>query len=484
VVVEPLANYVAGRLRRDLNAGRATVGGLATAVNRRLDENTEVRFLRSSAYTGGLDFRTETGNRVWSVFGSVSGSHIRGSDAAIGAAQRASARYFQRPDATHLAFDPAATSLSGYRLQLDAGKRAGTWIYNFGVTATSPGYEINDIGFQLNSDRILLDPNITYEQNRPGPAFRRWSLRFGPDFDFNYGGNLIRAISMLTGQAQLRNYWTTTVRANYIAPVMSDRLTRGGPLARMPGGWLAGINVGSDPRRWYTLNGGMTHTGDVAGMGLTQANLNMGFKPAPNWEIQVGPNLNRTHLPAQYVTTVVDPTASATYGSRYVFASLDQTTLGIDTRLNVTFTPALSLELYAQPFFSTNDFGNLKELRAPRTFQFLEYGEDVGTVTRESGARTRIDPDGDGPAQAFRVEDRDFKLNSLRGNAVLRWEWRPGSTMFLVWQQDRAGRLGALDAEMQGRQIGSFDIRQNLDDLFGTRPVNVLVLKVSYWLNP
>jgi hypothetical protein len=482
-VVEPLANYLAGRLRRDLNGGRTTIGGLATAVNRRLDDVTEVSFLRSAAYTGGLDFRTETASRVWSLFGSVSGSHVRGSAAAISAAQRASARYFQRPDADHLDFDPDATSLSGYRVQLDAGKRAGTLIWNFALTATSPGYEINDIGFQLNSDRILVDPNASYEWTRPGPLFRRWSVRVGPDFDFNYGGNLIRAITMTNFQAQLLNYWTGSARLNYIAPVMSDRLTRGGPLARLPAGWLVGGTVGSDPRKRYVLNGGFSYTWDAADMYQTQANLSIGFKPAPNWDVQVGPSLNATHLPAQYVTTVVDATAAGTFGSRYVFAGLDQTTLGIDTRVNVTFTPSLSLELYAQPFFATNDFGNLKELAAPRTYDFLEYGKDVGTRTRETGARDLVDPDGSGPARSFRVDDRDFNLNSLRGNAVLRWEWRPGSTMFLVWQQDRSGRLGALDAEQQGREIGSFDPRTSVDDLFATRPTNVLVFKISYWLN-
>jgi len=483
-VVEPLANYLAGRVRRDLDGGRTTIGVLATAVNRRLDERTEATFLRSSAYTGGIDFRTESTDRVWSIFGSISGSHIRGTPEAIGAAQRASARYFQRPDADHLEFDPEATSLSGYRVQVDAGKRAGTWIWNVALTATSPGYEINDIGFQLNSDRILVDPNITYEQNRPGRFFRRWSLRFGPDFDFNYGGNLIRAISMLTFQSQLHNYWNGSLRLHYIAPVRSDRLTRGGPLARLPGGFLAGATLGTDPRKPYVLDAGLTYTRDSADMYETEASLGLRVKPAENWDIQVGPNLNVTHLPAQYVTTVVDPTAERTFGSRYVFAGLDQTTLGIETRLNVTFTPTLSLEMYAQPFFSSNDFGALKELRAPRTFDFLVYGQDTGTAEPEDGARTVVDPDGPGPAPSFVVDDRDFNLNSLRGNAVLRWEWRQGSTLFLVWQQDRAGRLGALDGKRLGRRVGDFDVRTSIDDLFGTRPTNVLVLKVSYWLNP
>ena len=483
-VVEPLANYFAGRLRRDVRGGRTTFGGMLTAVNRRLEAGASSDLLRSSAYAGGLDFRIETADRVWSVFGSFSPSLVRGSPAAIAATQRSSAHFFQRPDADHLDYDPNATSMSGYRLQLDAGKRAGSWIWNTAVIATSPGYEINDLGFLLNADRILLDPNVTYEENRPGRLFRRWSLRFGPDNDFNFGGDLIRSIAMWTFQSQLNNFWTNSVRFNWIAPVSSDRLTRGGPLTRLPAGWLAGFDVGTDPRKRYTGTGGVTYTRDRAGMSQTTATLQAAVRPASNWNVQVGPTLNRVYLPAQYVTTVVDPTASATFGSRYVFAELDQSTLSIDTRLNVTFTPALSLELFAQPFVAANDFGALKELRAPRTFDFLTYGRDVGTLTREPGARDLIDPDGAGPAPPFRVDDRDFNLNSLRGNAVLRWEWRPGSTMFLVWQQERAGRLGALDAEREGREVGSFDIRDNVGDIFAVRPTNVLVFKMSYWLNP
>jgi len=484
-IVEPLTNYFAGRLRRDLNGGRTTVGGMLTSVQRRIDEDPAPALLRSTAYSGGLDFRSETMDRVWSVFGSFSPSYVSGSPAAIAATQRSSAHFFQRPDADHLEYDPTATSMSGYRAQLDGGKRAGTWIWNVALIATSPGYEINDLGFQLNADRILVDPNVTYEQNRPGRLFRRWSLRFGPDNDFSYGGDLIRSIAMWTFQSQLHNFWTNSVRFNWIAPSLNDRLTRGGPLTRTPAGWLAGFDVGSDPRKRYTATGGVTYTRDRGELEQTTATLQAGVRPASNWNVQIGPTLNRVRQPAQYVTTVVDSTAVPTFGSRYVFAALNQTTLGIETRLNVTFTPALSLELYAQPFFATNNFGALKELRAPRTFDFLEYGTDVGTIAREAGARYLIDPDGSGgSAQPFRVDDRDFNLNSLRGNAVLRWEWRPGSTMFLVWQQERAGRLGAIDAEREGREISGFDVRSGVDDLFAVRPTNVLVFKVSYWLNP
>jgi hypothetical protein len=181
---------------------------------------------------------------------------------------------------------------------------------------------------------------------------------------------------------------------------------------------------------------------------------------------------------------VTDPAATRTYGRRYVFAPLEQTTLAIDTRLNVTFTPRLTLELYAQPFASSNDFGGLKELRAPRSYDFDRYGLDAGTATTDASGTTTVDPDGPGAAPAFRVTDRDFDLTSLRGNAVLRWEWRAGSTLYLVWQQDRAERLSGVEAGVRGRDVGSLDFGGSAQDLFAVRPSNVLLFKVSYWVNP
>ena len=483
-VVEPLTSYFAGRIKRDFKGGRATLGALATAVNRSLSDGAPSAALRSAAYTGGVDFRTETTNHLWSIVGSFSPSWVSGSAEAIAATQRASNHYFNRPDAPHLSYDPAATSIGGYRAQVDAGKRAGSWTGNVALTASSPGYEINDLGFQTSTDRIVLDPNVTYEHNKPGKLLRRWSVRAGPDNVWTYGWELVRRQSYLTMQAQLRNYWTANVQLNHASPAFNDRLTRGGPLTRTPSSNGARFDVGSDPRKRYTVAAQINRNVDRSGLSQVIYSLDLGFKPADNWEVQIGPDLNRLRQPAQYVTTITDPAATGTFGRRYVFAPLEQTTLAIDTRLNVTFTPKLTLELYAQPFVSTNDFGGLKELRAPRTFDFDRYGVDVGTAARDASGVTTVDPDGPGAVPSFRVSDRDFDLTSLRGNAVLRWEWREGSTLFLVWQQDRAERLSGVDAELRGRDVGRLDVTGSAGDLFAVRPSNVLLFKVSYWLNP
>ena len=178
------------------------------------------------------------------------------------------------------------------------------------------------------------------------------------------------------------------------------------------------------------------------------------------------------------------PVADHTFGRRYIFASLDQTTVSIDTRVNVTFTPTLSLEIYAQPFLSSGAYADPMELRARRMFEFLTYGEDVGTAEHRDG-KVEIDPDAGGPAGAFAVEDPDFNFQSLLGNAVLRWEWRAGSTLFLVWQQRRTGRMqrsGIHGADAGG--IGGFDLERDSAELFRIRPDNIFLLKLNYWINP
>jgi hypothetical protein len=208
------------------------------------------------------------------------------------------------------------------------------------------------------------------------------------------------------------------------------------------------------------------------------------MNPSERLTIQVGPSYRRGHNSAQYVSSVGDPLATETFGRRYVFGGLDQTTFSLETRLNVTFTPLLSLQLYVEPFISTGDYQELKEFERPGAFKFLEYGSDIGTISDGSGGIFIVDPDGAGPAEEFSVADRDFSYRSLIGNAVLRWEWRPGSTLFLVWQQRRISSLRGDGVNGTDPWIGGFDVGRDVGDMFSTPADNIFVIKVNYWLNP
>ena len=224
---------------------------------------------------------------------------------------------------------------------------------------------------------------------------------------------------------------------------------------------------------------------DAAGGWSRGVNFSVALKATETLDLSVAPDVSWSRSTAQYVTGVNDAVAQHTFGRRYIFADLRQTTVSIDTRVNLTLTPEMSFQLFAQPFVSSGDYEELKELARPRTFDFTRYGQDAGTITPTADrSRYQIDPDGDGPASTFRVDNEDFNFRSLRGNAVFRWEWRPGSTLFLVWQQNRAGTLDASGGVPTGTRLGDFAFGRDAGDLFSLQPDNVFLIKVNYWLNP
>jgi hypothetical protein len=482
--VEPLTNYAIGRLRRDFLGGRTRFGLIATAVNRELAGDPLRDRLRSSAYSAGVEFRHDSPNRTWRFSSSFSPSLVQGSPGAIARTQRSSSRYYQRPDAGHLDFDPGATSLSGYYAMVDLNKQAGKYQAKLALAGASPGYEVNDLGFQTAADRFIMDTNFMIQETRPGAVFRRWDVRGGPDGVWNYGGQRVFAEFNVFGSYQLLNYWGGGGRIAYNPETFDDRLTRGGPLSREPARWSGNVSLNSDNRKTATVRGSFNWATDDAGSWRNGVELNVTWKPSDNWELRLGPSLSRSFAVAQYVAAVADSLATETFGSRYVFAGLDQSTLGVETRVNITFSPTISFEMYAQPFMASGDYRAPKELAAPRTFAFRTYGEDAGTVTRAEDGRFRVDPDGDGPAVPFAIRDLDFNVRSLIGNAVFRWEWRPGSTLFLVWQQSRADRL-AYGSPLDGRDpVGTFRPWQDTRDLLTMKGDNIFLVKVNYWLNP
>ena len=174
----------------------------------------------------------------------------------------------------------------------------------------------------------------------------------------------------------------------------------------------------------------------------------------------------------QFVRSVGDPLAESTFGRRYVFANIHQTTIAMDTRVEWTFTPTLSLQMYAQPFVATGRYDEFKEFETPRTYDFAVYGRDRGTITKNPSGSYTVDPDGAGAAPSFQFGDPNFNVRNLRGNAVVRWEYRPGSALFFVWQQERSGFA----------PIGDFRASRDIGDIFNTIPTNVFLIKATYWL--
>lgn len=447
--VEPLSSYVVARARREMRGGRSMVGGTITAVNRDLGSGAMRDAFRSSAFAGGVDFRHEWANRSWAVRGDAEMSRIAGTAQSIMDVQRASNHYFQRPDAEHLEVDPDATSLFGYSVNTELTKQAGEhWRGSLAGALTSPGYEVNDLGFSYRTDRRDAELSLEYLQNKPGSVFRHWSITGDVRSERNYANQPIQTLASLAASSQTLNYWTIQGNVQRSFEAYDDRLTRGGPIALRPAANRASIFVSTDVRKPVT--GELDLFGERSDFGGSSwdAGLSVGLKTSTRWNLSIGPTISRTVAPAQYVATVIDSGYAPTFGARYIFAPLHQTEVGLETRLNVTFTPALSLETYIQPLISSADYGDAKQLVAPKSFDFIPYG-------------------GSAP-------DLDFNLRSLRGNAVLRWEWRPGSTIYVAWQQSRENL----------EPVGDFSFGRDRHALFRTRPDNIFLVKIDYWLNP
>jgi len=483
-VVEPLTNYFAGRVRRDYRSGQTQIGALFTAVDRDLNDPALESRLASSAYVGGLDLIHEWSNRMFRINASFAASYLQGSEAAMIRTQTASARYFQRPDATHLGVDSTATSLFGTYAMVDLLKQAGSITAKLAFVSEGRGYEVNDMGFQTKADRLIIDTDLSYDRTRPGPIFRNWRAWGSPDFAFNSAWQRVFTNFNVNFRWQWLSYWGGSVRYQYDFEALDDRLTRGGPMAVLPAFHSGNANINSDSRKPLVARATYRWRAGADGSYTQAGSVDLTFRSGEKLQLGLGPSLDRSYSRAQYVTTRTDPLATATYGRRYIFAPIDQTTVSLETRLNLTLTPTLTFELFMQPLISSGRYAGLREFREPETFDFLRYGQDVGTMSRQADGTYLIDPDGAGAASSFTVPDRDFNVRSLLGNAVLRWEWSPGSTLFLVWQQSRAQRVEASAFDAAGAAgIGDFDLAGESADLFRIHPDNIFQVKVNYWLS-
>ena len=470
--VEPQSNYFIGRVKRDLRAGNTTIGFATTAVNRQLEPALEPMF-RKAAYTAGLDWNHAWGNRHWAFDGAVVLTHNLGSAAAIDALQLSSARYLQRPDRESHHRDPTKTSLTGRMAEVTFARIAGEhWRWSLTMQDYSPGFELNEIGFMSNADMRGIAPLISYSENKPGKYLRNWSQFLFWNPSWNYDGDMsfngVGSISV----AELPNFWNVFFRLDWRPPVFDDGLTRGGPVARTVRSQGTQLEISSDRRKRFTYGLYTSYYTNQAGGNETQINPRATLRPSPALRVTLQPSYRKARGMAQYVTTVQDALATDTYGARYVFATLDQRQLSMVTRVDWTFTPGLSLQLFAQPLLASGDFVDYKEFARPRQFEFEVYGRDAGTIARGDNGVYTVDPDATGPAPSFTFGERDFNRRSLRGNAVLRWEYRPGSALFFVWQQSRFG----------AESIGDFDVGRDFQELWSVHPENVFVIKATYWI--
>ena len=481
-IVEPLTNYFMARVRKELRQGATTVGVVATSTVRRLEgDSVLVSQLRDNATALGFDWSHAWHKREYRWRGTVVGSDVRGSPQAMALTQRSSTHYFQRPDREvstdglfTTRYDTTATLLRGYGLYSRLAKEAGTWNWEVQTNWRSPGFEMNDLSTLSRTDYGWMSANLQRNWLTPTRWYRSMSLLGGGQEQYNYDGLRTDQQKQAYFGLELPNYWNIRSFVIQKSTVDDDRLTRGGPWVRAPGWKFGHFQVSTDSRRRAVFDVALEGSRGKDGTASYDISPGIAFKPASSIFVQLSPTYDWSQNAQQYVRRQADSTATAFGGNRYVFGFVTTRLMSLETRVNWTLRPTVTLQLYAQPFFASGDYSAFGEYAAPHVLKQVNYGTDVGTLTHDVNAGTyTADPDGpSGNAAPFTFGDPNFTSRSLRGTAVLRWEYRPGSTMFFVWTQQRSG-----DAS-----YGDFDFSRDSRALLGDRPDNVFLVKATYWI--
>ena len=470
IEVEPLTYYGIFRAQKEINSGHQGIGIISTYTNRYFNESGMRDQLNHDALMSGLDGWTYLDNSgTWVTNGWLSQSYITGNKADLINLQTSSHHYFQRPDSKYVSVDSNATSLSGYAGRIVLSKQKGNWGVNSAFGVISPGYEINDLGFLPVSNLINMHFATYYNWTEPTSWFRSAMVGGAVFRNYDFEGDITWEGFFHNGNIQFLNYYSMNWDWAYNSQTVNIRATRGGPDMIIPPGYQVDLNLSSDSRKNFVVySGGGSYWSHYSNQWHIYSELD--FNPSSSISVSIAPELDIAYDNAQWVDSYSDPYAVETFGKRYVFATFNQTTLYAGIRLNWTFTPELSLQLYAQPLISAGDYRNFKELARPRTYSFNQYGQGASTFNDQT---YEVDPDGSGPAKPFTIDNPDFNFVSLRGNAVLRWEYMPGSVLYLVWTQIRSDQ----------ETIGEFQFNNSFNRMWTIHPDNIFILKFTYWLN-
>jgi len=468
-IVAPPAGYGVVRLQQEFGASKSVVGVTLTTVQRDLD-SLLVPTSSRHAYAGGADWVLRWDRGGYELRGWLGFSHLRGDTSDINRVQQSSVHYFQRPDAHYLTYDPARTTLTGSVGSIWFRKTKGNWLYDVQYAWESPAYDPNDAGRLGNGDGRNGFVGMIYRQTKPRAWFQNYNFALSAFSEYDYGGDRQVLFNEVYGQVVLKNFWDLSSYVDYLTRSLDHSATRGGPEMATPASWNWVVRLASKFGAKNSWVGRVYYGEDELGGQTYRLSGEVSIRPSTRFLFSATPNYLRAISPRQYLTTFTGGGPAATYGSRYVFARIDQSTFLMQLRANYTIGPDLTLELYGEPFAASGRYYGLGELAAPRTFNLRDYGTSGTTIARNAAGDYTITDNGG--ADTLRISNPDFNILSFRSNAVLRWEWRRGSTLYLVWAQNRFG------FQPIARLVGFRD----LADSFGAQGDNFFALKVSYWI--
>jgi hypothetical protein len=441
--VEPLTGYTVLRARKEF-ANQSSVGVMTTSTNRQNEVATS--FLANNAFAGGLDYDWRLSQK-YSVSGYWAGSMIKGNTGSITRLQENNVHSFQRPDADYIDLDLDATTLRGHAGSLSVNKISGeTTRFSSFVGFKSPGFDSNDLGFMRRADEKTVSNWFQWRNFTPGKYVRTRNFNLNQWAAWNFGGDRLFSGGNINSHWSFTNYFSIGAGFNVDAAPFRDRTTRGGP----------GVLGNPSKSLWYYANTdnrkalSFYYNGDHGGDRFNSSRH--GFNPGFNWRATSSMSLNmslRYSLNRDDSQWVENQDLDGG-GQRYVFGRIDQKTLSFNTRFNYTMTPTLSLQVYAEPFVSAGHYTNFKQLVDGRAAQYTNR------------------------YRSFDYEGSpDFNIRSFRTTNVLRWEYKPGSALFLVWQQGKSGF----------EEQGDFRFGRDFKGVFSAPSRNVFLIKFSYWLN-
>ncbi|MDB4959016.1 MAG: hypothetical protein JWO36_6585 [Myxococcales bacterium] len=465
-IVAPLTNYAVARVKRDLRDGKTSIGMSASAVNRSLSGSPLAATLHDQAYTAGAQLQHHWGNNAWEANLHMVSSWVHGTEDAIAVTQRSNRHLFQRPDRTDLAFDPHRTSLGGFGATWMAGQIGDTkhWRFGSGGDLRTPGLELNDLGFQTNSDRVIPFVWGQYRVDEPSEHLLNWQAN-ADVFLVNTFEPRVEAYGLeCNANIQLPNYWQFGAGCNLARNRWDTTALRGGPALRADAGTngFAWFNTDTRKRVYFNFNlsGNHNWTTDNTGYNIDVAAT---IQARSNIDIAVGPSWAERDDPLQYVDQVDDGTMK-----HYILARIKEHVASVTVRMNWTFSPHLSLQAYAQPFVAAGRYSEYKDVNNPHAFRYedrfhllqgSDYAIAAGTVNVNY-------------AGTYSFAQPDFNFRQLRSTLVMRWEYRPGSTVFAIWSHGRTDQVAD----------GRFRLGHDFNTLIDGGGENIVMVKANYWI--
>jgi hypothetical protein len=478
--VAPRAGWGVARVIHELGNEGSTMGAHLTVVHRDLSPADGLASaLVRNAVTAGADTRLRFKDRTYEAAFNLGITHVDGEPGAIERVQRASQHFFQRLDQPTIRLDPSRRSLSGAQFRGAIDKIAGRhWLWGYNLMIESPEFHPLDFGRLNYAGDWMGGPRLTYRETRPGRWLRAYSVSTNLGTNWYFDRDLgVRYNLNTNASATLPNFWSTSLQVNRFFGGLDAQLTRGGPAMGAARGWSSNWtlrNRAGATTRWSgTINRRWNEFGEVA----WSASGSLSARPTPSLQLSVEPEYSNEGATSatfqgavnrQYLTTLSGGRPE-TYGRRYVFGVVDRTTLSLQLRASYVFRPDVTLDVYTEPFAASGRYNRFGELARARARDLRFYGTDGTALDRLADGSYRV-TDGDA---TFTLSNRDFNVRSFRSNVVLRWEWRPGSTLFAVWQQNRTSTVA------EGDHVSLRDLWRS----WSAPGDHIIALKTTVWLS-